>query len=61
MQLFVKILSGMANTIQTLIRVLVWSGSTPFAYVILSETFAYYFRTFTIIRKSLGTILGHLP
>ena len=30
------------------------SGSTLFACAILSETFVFYFRTFTIIRKYLG-------
>ena len=38
MQLFLKILSGMAN--QTLIRA-VWSGSALFAYVILPEALVY--------------------
>ena len=34
----------------------VWSGSTLFAYAILSETLVSYFRTFTVIRKkTFGT------
>ena len=50
MQLFLKILSGMANSIdhdQTAPSGAVWSWSTLFAYVILSETVLY-------------QILGHL-
>ena len=48
MQLFHKILSGMANSVDP-DQTAPGSGSTLFAYAILSETLMYYFRTFTII------------
>ena len=51
MHLFLKILSGMANSVdpdQTAPSGAVWSGSALFAYVILSETLVF-------------EILGHLP
>ena len=51
MHLFLKILSGMANSVdpdQTAPSGAVWSGSALFAYVILSETLVFKF-------------LGHLP
>ena len=51
MQLFLKILSGMANSVdpdQTAPSGAVWSGSALFAYAILSETLVFEF-------------LGHLP
>ena len=51
MHLFLKILSGMANSVdpdQTAPSGAVWSGSALFAYVILSETLVFEF-------------LGHLP
>ena len=51
MQLFPKIVSGMANSVdpdQTAPSGAVWSGSALFAYAILSETLVY-------------EILGHLP
>ena len=51
MQLFHKILNGMANIVdpdQTAPSGAVWSGLLLFAYVILSETLVY-------------KILGHLP
>ena len=50
MQLFLKILSGMANSVdpdQTAPSGAVWSGSALFAYVILSDTLVF-------------KILGHL-
>ena len=46
MQLFLKILSGMANSVdpnQTAPSGAVWSGSALFAYVILSETLVFEF------------------
>ena len=51
MQQFLKLLNGMANSVdpdQTAPSGAVWSGSTLFAYVILSDT-------------SVFEILGHLP
>ena len=51
MQLFLKILTGMANSVgpdQTAPSGAVWSGSALFAYVILSDTLVL-------------EILGHLP
>ena len=51
MQLFLKILSGMANSVdpdQTSPSEAVWSGSALFAYVILSENLVF-------------ELLGHLP
>ena len=51
MQLFLKIINGVANGVdldQTAPEGAVWSGSALFAYAILSDTLAY-------------EILGHLP
>ena len=51
MQLFLKILGGMTNSVdpdQTAPSEAVWSGSALFAYVILFDTL-------------LFEILGHLP
>ena len=51
MQLFLKLLSGMANSVdpdQTAPSGAVWSGSTLFAYTVQSETLVY-------------ETLGHLP
>ena len=51
MQLFIKILSGMANSVdpdQTAPSGAVWYGSALFAYVILSDTLVF-------------KILGYLP
>ena len=51
MQLFLTILSEMANNVdpdQTACSRAVWSGSALFAYAILSDTLVY-------------EILGHLP
>ena len=51
MQLFLNVLSGMANSVdpdQTAPSGVVWSGSALFAYDILSTTF-------------VNKILGHLP
>ena len=51
MQLFLKVLSGMANSVdpdQTAPSGAVWSGSALLAYVILSDTLVF-------------EILGHLP
>ena len=40
MQLFLKILSGMANSVDPDLPA-VWSGSALFAYVILSDTLVF--------------------
>ena len=51
MQFFLKIFSGMANSVdpdQTATSWAVWSGSALFAYAISSDTLVY-------------EILGHLP
>ena len=53
MELFLKILNGMANSVdpdQTAPSGTVWSGSALFAYVILSDTLVFeIFGTFTIL------------
>ena len=44
MQLFLKLLSGMENSVdpdQTALEGAVWSGSALFAYAILSETLVF--------------------
>ena len=51
MQLFPKLLSGMANCVDPDQTVPVLSGSTLFAYAILSETFLYEILRYLLYHK----------
>ena len=52
MQLFLKIISGKANSVDP-----VWSGSALFAYAILLATGVQNFRTFTVLQADTNDTL----